>query len=90
MQSTSSENRAAASAARETRASASNNIEPLWNAADLARFLKVSKSWVYQASAAGVVPCVRIGAALRFEPEAIRRWLHGGGEARVVQLPNCR
>src|SRR5690349_10212058 len=64
--------------------------EALWSVSDLAKFLKMSKSWVYQSSAAGLIPCVRIGAALRFEPEAIRNWLRGESSARVIQLPSCR
>ena len=65
--------------------------DTLWRVPDVARFLAVSPSWVYQASAAGTLPCVRIGAAVRFDPDAIRAWVRGerhGG--KVVQLPGCR
>ncbi len=41
----------------------------------LAEYLGVSESWVYQASAAGRIPCVRIGASLRFHPMEIRQWI---------------
>lgn len=64
--------------------------ESLWDVGELAKFLKVSRSWVYQAAAAGNVPCIRIGAALRFEPEAIRAWMRGEKGGRVVKLPGCR
>jgi excisionase family DNA binding protein len=49
--------------------------EPLWKVADVARFLSMSDSWVYKEAEAGRLPCFRLGAALRFRPEAIRRWL---------------
>jgi predicted DNA-binding transcriptional regulator AlpA len=63
----------------------------LWTVRDVAAFLAVSPSWVYQASAGGTLPCVRLGAALRFDPDGIRAWVRGerhGG--KVVQLPGCR
>jgi excisionase family DNA binding protein len=42
---------------------------------DVARLLKASVSWVYKAAEKGSLPCIRIGAMLRFEPAAIRTWL---------------
>jgi len=44
----------------------------LWTVEDVARFLQVSRSWVYKASSRGDLPCVRIGPMLRFDPAAIR------------------
>lgn len=41
----------------------------------LAEYLNVSTSWVYQATAAGKIPCVRIGASVRFNPVEIRKWI---------------
>lgn len=49
--------------------------EPLWKVSDVARFLSLSTSWVYKEAEAGRLPCVRIGAALRFRPDAIRAYL---------------
>jgi excisionase family DNA binding protein len=69
---------------------AKNVDESLWDVAELAAFLKVSRSWIYQATAAGNIPSIRIGAALRFEPEAIRAWMRGGSGGKVVKLPGCR
>jgi len=66
------------------RASASNSPAParaehdgLWNVADVARFLKVSRSWVYHRAEAGLLPCVRIGSLLRFNPEVVRGLANG-------------
>jgi excisionase family DNA binding protein len=50
----------------------------LWDANDVASYLKVSRSWVYHRAEAGELPCLRVGGLLRFEPEAIRSFAHGG------------
>ncbi len=55
----------------------------------LAEFLGVSKSWVYQATASGVVPCVRIGSLVRFDPVVIKAWVQGEG-GKSAKLPSCR
>ena len=44
----------------------------LWDANDVAHFLKVSVSWVRHRSAAGLLPSVRIGGVVRYDPKAIR------------------
>ena len=44
----------------------------LWDAQDVARYLKVSRSWVYHRAEAGLLPCVRVGGLLRFDPAAIK------------------
>ncbi|WP_141332572.1 helix-turn-helix domain-containing protein [Myxococcus sp. AB025B] len=53
--------------------------EGLWDANDVARFLKASRSWVYQRAQAGQLPCVKIGGLLRFEPAAIRAFIKEQG-----------
>lgn len=52
--------------------------ENLWDARDVARYLKASRSWVYQRAEAGLLPCFRIGGLLRFEPAAVRTWAASG------------
>lgn len=65
--------------------------EPLWTVAEVAAFLKVSRSFVYQACAAKTMPHVRVGAALRFDPATLRAWVRGEHSVtRVVTLPGCR
>jgi predicted DNA-binding transcriptional regulator AlpA len=51
----------------------------LWNPTDVARFLQVSRSWVYQKVEAGLLPVIRLpgSSLLRFEPEAIRAFARG-------------
>ncbi len=51
--------------------------EGLWDANDLARFLKVSRSWVYGTAQRGALPSLKIGGLLRFEPAAIRAFIKG-------------
>jgi hypothetical protein len=45
----------------------------LWDLAEAARALRVSKSLLWQKSRAGAVPCVRIGRRLLFDPVDLRR-----------------
>lgn len=67
-----------------------SNDEGLKDVAWVAQFLAMSKSWVYEAVAAGVLPCIRIGAALRFDAETIRAWARGERDGKIVTLPGCR
>ncbi len=61
-------------------------IEELLDAADVARLLKTSRSWVYKAAESGTLPVVRIGALLRFRPEAIRAYVERSMGGQVVPL----
>jgi excisionase family DNA binding protein len=47
----------------------------LWTVAEVAAYLRVSRSWVYHRAAAGLLPCMRVGALVRFEPEMIRAYV---------------
>jgi excisionase family DNA binding protein len=51
--------------------------EPLWTVQQVASFLSMSVSWVYKEVEANRLPCIRLGAAVRFAPEEIRRFLEG-------------
>lgn len=63
----------------------------LWTVAETAAYLRLSRSFVYKASNAGTLPCLRIGAAVRFDPGAVRAWAHGErATGTVVRLPGCR
>ena len=46
----------------------------LWTTAEVARYLKTSRSWVYQATASGRLPSIRVGHLRRFDPGGIRAW----------------
>jgi|GraSoi2013_100cm_1033763.scaffolds.fasta_scaffold87902_2 excisionase family DNA binding protein len=69
---------------------ASSEESGLWAVADVATFLRVSKSWVYQAAASGTLPCIRLGALLRFEADTLRAWVRGEHAGKAVTLPGCR
>ncbi len=61
----------------------------LWSAADVAAYLKVSRSWVYQRAEAGELPSLRIGALLRFDPALVRAYARGEApcRAKVLSFP---
>ncbi len=72
-------------------------IEPLppdnelWNIGAAARFLKLSKSWIYHHVEDGTLPCVRVhGWALRFVPAELRAWIEKNGSRRNVRGRNKR
>jgi excisionase family DNA binding protein len=55
------------------------DLEALWDAREVARYLKVSRNWVYQQADAGRLPSVRIGGVRRFDPAKIRALAENGG-----------
>lgn len=67
-----------------------DNNDTLWNVDDVARFGKTSRSWVYQRAAAGLLPCLKVGGLLRFDPAAIKKFFLTGGvaERKVIPLIN--
>lgn len=66
---------------RRLEGSGMNTVEilriRLWDARDVARFLKASRNWVYQQAEIGKIPSVRIGGLLRFDPEKIKAIARG-------------
>ena len=61
-------------------------MSSLWTVADVATYLRVSRSWVYHRSAAGLLPCLRVGALIRFDPETIRAYAQSQGPQRTNAL----
>ena len=62
-------------------------FEALWTAEDVAAYLKASRSWVYQKAEAGLLPSLRLGGLLRFDPDQIRAFARGQLQpARVLAL----
>jgi excisionase family DNA binding protein len=51
--------------------------DELWDANDVARYLKVSRSWVYYRAEAGLLPSLRVGGLVRFEPATVRAFARG-------------
>jgi excisionase family DNA binding protein len=70
-----------------------NNSSPptdnstLWDANDVASFLKVSRSWVYHRAESGELPHLRVGGLLRFEPRVILSFARGERAPKAKALP---
>jgi excisionase family DNA binding protein len=47
----------------------------LWDANDVARYLKASRSWVYHRAEAGQLPHMRVGGLLRFDPAVVQAFV---------------
>lgn len=64
------------------------DLEGLWDANRVAGFVGCSKSWVYDAEAAGRLPSLHIGGMLRFDPKEIRALLQAqpGTRGRILAL----
>ena len=60
--------------------------EMLWTAREVAKHLRASISWVYKAAERGELPCIRLGAMLRFDPAAIRTWLGARAAAPAATI----
>jgi hypothetical protein len=75
--------------AKDSAAKTSGQLDDstLWTVEDLMTWAQVSKSWVYQKAAAGLLPCIKLGGLLRFEPAAIKRFFLSGGVAQRKVIP---
>lgn len=64
------------------------DLEQLWTVADVATYLRVSRSWVYHRAELGELPCLRVGALLRFDPDQIRAFARGErpAPAKILSL----
>jgi excisionase family DNA binding protein len=62
-----------------------DGIETLWDARDVARYLKVSRSWVYQKAEAGLLPYLKVGGLVRFVPERIRAFALGSSGGSTAE-----
>ena len=59
----------------------------LWTWREVARALKVSRSWIYARAQSGELPSLRIGGMLRFDPVAIQRFaLESPRSGRILPL----
>lgn len=54
-----------------------------WTTVEVARYLKTTRSWVYQATASGRLPSIRVGHLRRFEPSKIRAWANANASGSV-------
>ena len=49
-------------------------MEPYWSEDELAKHLKVSRSFLWELRKKGL-PCIRIGRTVRYQPDAVAEWL---------------
>lgn len=61
--------------------------EALWTAAEVASYLRCSKSKVYQAAEAATLPSLHVGGQLRFEPERVKAWARNSATPTTRVLP---
>lgn len=54
-------------------------LPKLLTAEPLAKAVNVSTSRIYQLARDGVIPCVRIGRQVRFDPARVAGWIEQGG-----------
>ena len=47
----------------------------LWKVNDVARFLKMAPQSIYRAVSEKSIPFIKIGGAVRFDEQEIRKWL---------------
>ena len=50
--------------------------QSLWKVNDVAHFLKMAPQSIYRIVSENRIPFIKIGGALRFDQEEIRRWIH--------------
>ena len=59
---------------KEAMKAQANDNERLWDVHEAARFLRVSASWIYHRTAAGLLPHLKIDGMVRFEPWTLREF----------------
>jgi excisionase family DNA binding protein len=65
-------------------------VAGLWDANDVAHYLKVSRSWVYHRADTGLLPFLRVGGLVRFDPDVVRAFAHGEiPPPRLLALPRA-
>ena len=67
----------------------SKDFWELWTWREVARALKVSRSWVYAKAERGELPSLRVGGLLRFDPTEVRRFVTSGPTGGRVFAPEA-
>ncbi len=61
----------------ERATKATMNADGYLTVCEVAKRLKVSRSWLYKKAHAGVIPHVRIGSVIRFVENDVDAWING-------------
>lgn len=48
--------------------------DAVWKVGDVAKFLKMSPSWVYARVEDNSIPHTRLGSSIRFDPDEVKTW----------------
>ena len=64
----------------------STREDTLWTVSECARYLNMSKSWVYKMADEGALPCAKLGNRLRFHPARVREFATSRGVSNVIPL----
>lgn len=67
-----------------------SKVEPLWDARQVAQRLGIHRTNLYALVRTGLIPHLRIGRSVRFDPQAIRAWERAGGWASPKVKPHPR
>ena len=59
----------------------------LYNTKEAAKLLGVPESWLGSAARKGIIPCVRLGHYVNFEPEELKIWIANKGKKGLDKLP---
>lgn len=54
-------------------------MKTLLKAEDVARLLQIKTKTVYKLASEGAIPRVKVGNAVRFDPDEIEKWMNTGG-----------
>lgn len=65
-------------------------VDRLWTVQDVMTFCVASRSWVYLMAQSGRLPCLKVGGLLRFDPDAVRAFVKGDVQPKVLPLPSNR
>lgn len=64
--------------------------DAVWKVGDVAKFLKMSPSWVYARVEDNSIPHTRLGSSIRFDEAAVKAWFKSRekkpGSATLVEL----
>ena len=58
----------------QAQPAAQEEKKQLWTAKDVAAFLRVGESYIYELAKRGQIPCGKIGRLYRFEQAEIEAW----------------
>lgn len=70
-------------------------VEPLWTTSEVARYVRRPARWIRMVAVRELgLPAIPLGRRLRFQPAAVRAWLHrqaaGTDRVRTTRASGCR